>query len=231
MSDRLLRLICSADVAGGTDRAKPAVAARLLDEHPKLSDNDPYLACATGKLDKLRQTVNDDPTWINRSGGPLQLPPLVAVTPSSLVGLPAYRRDLLASARLLLQLGADPDSSIGSRSPPANVDRPSDAYRLSALYGAAGQNHDLELTSLLLQAGANPNDGESLCHSLEHPECTRLLPELAEQGSRQAVMLMVKLGWPIHTTGGDWDGSALNNFHRKHNHEHWRTDFPPSRGA
>ena len=46
-----------------------------------------------------------------------------------------------------------------------------------------GANHDLALTRLLLDAGADPNDGESLYHSLESPECTRLL---LERGARIA---------------------------------------------
>ena len=39
------------------------------------------------------------------------------------------------------------------------------------------------LTRLLLDAGADPNDGESLYHSLENPACTRLL---LERGARIA---------------------------------------------
>ena len=38
-------------------------------------------------------------------------------------------------------------------------------------------NHDPALTKLLLDAGADPNDGKSLYHSLENPACTRLLLE------------------------------------------------------
>ena len=56
-------------------------------------------------------------------------------------------------------------------------------YPLSTLYGAAGANHDPVLTQLLLDAGADPNDGESLYHSLENPACTRLL---LEHGARIA---------------------------------------------
>src|SRR5690606_26906226 len=54
---------------------------------------------------------------------------------------------------------------------------PDESCPLSALYGAAGQNHDPALTRLLLARGADPNDGESLYHSLENPTCTRLLLE------------------------------------------------------
>ena len=58
-----------------------------------------------------------------------------------------------------------------------------DQHRLSALYGAAGRNRDAQLTQRLLQAGANPNDGESLYHALESPACTQ---RLLEAGARIA---------------------------------------------
>jgi hypothetical protein len=105
------------------------------------------------------------------------------VTHSSLLGLPAFRAGLHASARCLLQAGADPNQAVGDRWPPASVSAPSDMHRLSALYGAAGQNHDPELTRLLLDAGADPNDGESLYHSLENVACTR---HLLDAGARIA---------------------------------------------
>src|SRR6202012_746645 len=78
-------------------------------------------------------------------------------------------------ARVLLQAGADPNQAIGNRFPPASLDAPDERARLSALYGAAGANRDPAMTQALLDAGADPNDGESLYHSLENPACTRLL--------------------------------------------------------
>ena len=76
---------------------------------------------------------------------------------------------------MLLAAGADPNGSIGNRFPPASLAAPDAANQLSALYGAAGVNRDPALTTLLLEAGSNPNDNESLYHSLENPDCTRLL--------------------------------------------------------
>jgi ankyrin repeat protein len=99
------------------------------------------------------------------------------VTHSCLVRLPTFRERLYASARLLLDKGADPNQAVGSRCPPASLSHPSEEFRLSALYGAAGRNHDSELTRVLLEAGADPNDGESLYHALESVACTRLLLE------------------------------------------------------
>jgi hypothetical protein len=98
----------------------------------------------------LRQCTTRDPGWVNRPRGPLQLPPLFAVTHSSLVVVPEIRARLHRSARFLLEAGADPDQRIGGRWPPASLSEPDDHYLLSALYGAAGRNHDLELTRLLL---------------------------------------------------------------------------------
>nr|WP_145552003.1 hypothetical protein [Variovorax boronicumulans] len=169
------QLAYAGNVAGGTERAQPAAAARLLAEQPTLADGDALVACAIGDATRLRQAMAQDPQWLHRPGGALQLPPLFAVAHSSLWQLPAFRPGLLASARLLLDAGADANQSVGNRWPPASLQSPSPAERLSALYGAAGQNRDPELTGLLLAAGADPNDGESLYHALESVACTELL--------------------------------------------------------
>jgi ankyrin repeat protein len=71
-------------------------------------------------------------------------------------------------ARELLERGADPNATFTN-----------EYGEMSALYGAAGVVHDPELTRVLLEAGANPDDGESLYHSVEadDPACLRLLLE------------------------------------------------------
>jgi len=173
-----LGLVYSGAVDGrGIDRANPRIAARVLAENPDLAAGDPYLGCAIGDEDALRAATKADPAWVNRPGGPLRLPPLVAIAHSSLCQLPEFRQRLHRCARLLLAAGADPNQRIGLRWPPASVSAPDDDHPLSALYGAAGRNHDLDLTRILLDAGADPNDGESLYHSLETFTCTRLLLE------------------------------------------------------
>ena len=172
---RFLSLVYAGDLAGGMDKSRPHLAQDLLAAYPDLTDGDPYMACAVGDTAAVQRHIATDASWVHRAGGPLNLPPLVAVTHSGLLQVPAVRDRLHAIARVLLDAGADPNQSVGSRWPPASLDAPSPEHPLSALYGAAGQNHDPVLTRLLLDAGADPNDGESLYHSLEKPECTRLL--------------------------------------------------------
>jgi len=173
-----VRMVYAGDVAGGNDTHRPAVAARMLAESPTLAgDDDSYLACAIGNEQVLRRATARDPAWVHREGGPLNLPPLVAVTHSGLATRPGFRERLRDCARFLLSAGASANQSVGNRWPPASLEVPSQTERLSALYGAAGKAFDPQLTRLLLEAGADPNDGESLYHSLEAPACTRLLLE------------------------------------------------------
>jgi ankyrin repeat protein len=163
-------------------------ALRMMQEEPALFApaslaqdpvHGPWLACATGDAaalaEALRREGGNAPRlvrWINQPSGPLQMPLLVAVTHSQLIREPGFEAGLLACAALLLQHGADPDSSWMSPISPDWPDTP-----LSALYGAAGRAYNATLTRLLLDAGANPDDNESLYHSCESPDpaCTQLL--------------------------------------------------------
>jgi ankyrin repeat protein len=177
------QLLYSGDVSGTVNRANPRVALRILADDPELVAGDPYLACAIGDEGALRQATQADPAWVNRPGGPLRLPPLFAVAHSGLLRVEEFRERLHRSAKLLIADGADVNQHIHSRWPPGSLSEPDPRYSLSTLYGAAGSNHDPALTKLLLEAGADPNDGESLYHSLENPACTRLL---LEHGARIA---------------------------------------------
>jgi ankyrin repeat protein len=123
-------------------------AEALLRARPEL-ERDPWAALVLG------HGWTGDP---NERGGPRGWPPLLYVCHSCFASA--------ALARTLLARGADPNAS-----------SPTEHGRLSALYGAAGVLHDAELTRLLLEAGASPDDGESLYHATEAEttECLRLL--------------------------------------------------------
>jgi hypothetical protein len=94
----------------------------------------------------------------DRAGGPRGRTPLLYACHSCFAS-PALARELL-------RRGADPNASFTN-----------EHGRMSALYGAAGVHHRPELTELLLEAGANPDDGESLYHAVEAEDdaCLRLL--------------------------------------------------------
>ncbi|MGC2662359.1 MAG: hypothetical protein WA324_30715 [Bryobacteraceae bacterium] len=152
----------------GTPR-KRKLAARMLREEPKFFEEDLWLAFATGDVSAIERLVPADAGWPNLPGGRLKMPPLAAVTHSLLILEGGFEAGFLKSARFLLQNGADVNSSWTN---PKWPDAP-----LSALYGAVGRTHNVEMTKLLLDAGADPNDNESLYHSVESRDstCTRLL--------------------------------------------------------
>ena len=127
-----------------------ARAEAMLAERPEIAD-DPWVRLTRG------EGWDGDPS---EPGGPRGWAPLLYVCHSVFASA--------ALARELLARGADP-----------NVTFTNEYGEMSALYGAAGVVHDLELTRVLLEAGANPDDGESVYHSTEaeSPECLRALLE------------------------------------------------------
>ena len=155
----------------GYQGARPQLAVRLLREHPYLFDDQPTLACAVGDVARVRAHLAQDPHWARRRDAPGAMSPLHCACFSGLIRLPEYAPGIRACAALLLEAGADPNN--------AWLDPAAPGEPLSALYGAAGRNHDAGLTRLLLAAGAEPNDNESLYHATESPDstCARLLLE------------------------------------------------------
>lgn len=170
------RFAYSGDITGGMNRARPNAAARLLVSHPELQEHDPWLACATGNVALVREELERTPTWLNQSGGPLDLTPLIAATHSGLLRVDNCKAGLHAVVDLLLEAGADPNLRLGRRWAGSAAAAHAE-WRVSALHGAAGVNFDPGLTRRLLAAGADPNDGESLYHSLDNPVCTPILLE------------------------------------------------------
>lgn len=144
--------------AMGFRAAQPHIALDRLGDLDEESRRSPAVACAIGDVDAVAD-IAADAARRDAPMAPLGMPPLVAVTFSSLFALPAHAERLRTSARALLDAGGDPNVSwVDSAFPDAPL-RP--------LYGAAGRHHDLALTRLLLDRGADPNDGESVYHATE----------------------------------------------------------------
>lgn len=165
--DRATRLATWLTWAYDGNPRQRRLAVRMLREEPAFFSGDARLACALGDEAGVRLVLERDAAWVHRSSGdPMPMPPLVAVTHSLLMLEPGFADGLMACARLLLAAGAD-----------VNGFRVLPDCRLSALYGAAGKTHHPGMTKLLLEAGANPDDNESLYHSVEARDsaCTQLL--------------------------------------------------------
>lgn len=106
---------------------------------------------------------------------PLQATPLACAAFSSLARLEEQRTGLVATVRWLLAQGADPNTRWAD---PARPDE-----RLPVLYGAVSRAACFETTLALLQAGAEPNDKESLYHATEQSD-RRIIAALVQAGAR-----------------------------------------------
>jgi hypothetical protein len=147
-----------------------AGAARMLAGEPGLAAAGFHTALVAGDLARVERAVTGRREIAREKGGPRDWEPLLYVCFSRFAHRASSRAEaLVATARTLLDAGADPNASCIHASWPDNP--------LSCLYAATGLNNNPALALLLLEAGAQPNDNESLYHSTEHAdlECVRLL--------------------------------------------------------
>ncbi len=154
-------------LGAGYDDPSLTLAEKLVAQDPDRVATDPALCWLIGE----NKEIGD----LNQKLGPLSAPPLVLACGSILIKSPAYRPALLALIRALLEGGADPN---GTYTDPEFPTSP-----LSALYVAAGRTRDLEVVEILLAAGANPNDGESVYHACESNDLS-ILRALIDAGAR-----------------------------------------------
>jgi ankyrin repeat protein len=124
-------------------------ALELLEAFPAIS-SDPWVELSLGDASSVRDAVSP--------GGPLMQPPLFYVARSRVAD------DTVTAARDLLARGADPSGPGGEE------------WTNLSIACARG---DAPLVEMLLEAGATPNDNDSLYHSVEPADtaCLRLLLE------------------------------------------------------
>jgi ankyrin repeat protein len=142
-------------------------AQRLLALHPDIASASFQTALLLGDAARAEACLVKDPALATRRGGLRDWEPLHYVCETCLHhGAPERIEGLVTIARRLLALGANPSASHPWRDDP-NVP-------LSALWGASCVARIPEIAELLLQAGARPNDGESVYHAAEHGDIPML---------------------------------------------------------
>lgn len=158
-------------------------ARALFTARPALAKESLHVAAALGDVESVRRLVAVDPSQVRAKIGRWPADPLLCLCFSPVHGESAERdQGLLESARVLLAAGADPNTVDGR-------------FGVPALYGVAGQRSIIPIAKLLLEAGANPTDGESLHHS-------------AENNLRDALELLVSYGADLNATGA-WGNTPL----------------------
>jgi len=156
-ADELLRLACLN--YGSDDPARWQQAARLLAEHPQLASFSINTAAAVGDVAAATEMLRGDRGAASREGGPFRWPPLLYLTYSRLE--PGDGRNPVAVARLLLAHGADPNAGYLWEG------LPSPFTALTGVFGRGEQGapphaDELALAYLLLEAGAEPNDSQTI---------------------------------------------------------------------
>jgi hypothetical protein len=143
--------------AGTLDEAEAILAA-----HPGLAQRSIHVAAVLGDERGVAAGLAREPAAATAAGGPRGWDPLTHLCFSRYLRLDAGRSDgFVRSATLLLDAGADPNTGFFW-----DEHLPEPTFE-SVLYGAAGVAHHAGVTALLLERGADPNDGETPYHAPE----------------------------------------------------------------
>src|SRR5437773_1618479 len=130
-------------------------AAAILAAHPEVASSDIHSAAVLGDDAAVRRFLERDPGNATMKGGPRGWDALTHLCFSKYLRLDRARSDgFVRAAEALLDAGASANTGFYD-----NSHQPQPEFE-SALYGAAGVAHHSELTRLLLDRGADPNDGE-----------------------------------------------------------------------
>ena len=163
----------TAHVSGNLNRAEA-----ILAEHPEFATDSIYTAAILGDDANVRRFIEGDPSAATRKGGPHGWDALTYLCFSRYLRIESGRSPgFVAGARALLDAGANANTGWWEKS-----QQPRPEWE-SALYGAAGVAHNAELTRLLIERGADANDGEVTYHS----------PEAYDNGAMKALVESGKL--------------------------------------
>jgi hypothetical protein len=152
---------------GPADGPLQATAAAVLAEHPGITRGDVWVAAARADVDEVARLLAADPGLAVREGGPHRWPPIAYLAYAR--HDPAPGRDaVVATARLLLDHGADPDTGYLWHGLPSPFTLLTGAFG----GGEGGQPphpHGAALARVLLEAGADPNDAQTLYNRMFTP--------------------------------------------------------------
>src|SRR5262245_30104515 len=203
-------------------------AEAVLKAHPDLAAANIHTAAILGDEQSVRRFLSLDPQNATMKGGPYNWDALTHLCFSRYLRLdPNRSAGFVRAATALLDSGASANTGFFEQE-----HQPEPEFE-SVLYGAAGIAHHPELTRLLLERGADPNDGEVTYHSPEGDD-NRALAILIGSGKLTpdslAIMLLRKADWhdydviklllehganPNQITG--WGLSALHQAVRRDN--------------
>lgn len=174
--------------SGTLDRAEA-----ILAEHPEVAADNIHTAAILGDDVLVRHFLNRDKNNATVKGGPHGWDALTHLCFSKYLRLDHARSNgFVRTATALLDAGANANTGWFEIS-----HQPEPEWE-SALYGAAGIAHHPELTRLLLERGADPNDGETPYHAAE-TEDNRALKELLVSGTLNGeslgTLLLRKADW------------------------------------
>ena len=175
-------------VSGTLERAEAILAA-----HPEVALGNIHAAAILGDDVAVRRFLALDPGSATAKGGPHAWDALTYLCFSKYLRLDRARSEgFVRSAKALLDAGADPNGGWFEK------DHQPEPIKECVLYGAAGVAHHAELTRLLLEYGADPNDGETPYHTPESYD-NAALKVLVESGKLNddnlAMILIRKADW------------------------------------
>lgn len=176
-------------------------AAALLAKHSEVASSNIYTAAVLGDDAGVRRWLAADAKNAAAKGGPHAWDALCYLCFSRYLRLDSSRSEgFVRAAIALLDAGADVNTGwfeLDHQPGQPNL------WWESAIYGAAGLAHHPELTRLLLERGADPNDAETPYHAPESYD-NRALMALVESGKLNdqslTTMLLRKTDWH------DYDG-------------------------
>lgn len=156
-------------------------ARKLYASYPEIAEFNFYTALVANNASVVSKYLGSDATLAKTPGGPFSWPPLLYVTYSR-IGQPEDTLQSLSILKQLLDCGADPNSHV-------ILD---DTYRFTALTGAMGEGEQgvnqpphqnaEQMVALLLDAGANPNEGQGLYNTMFTDSADKWLALLFNRG-------------------------------------------------